>query len=90
MSSEARPDGRQEGIAGLREERRARRSSWLGAGSLACPSCDAPAPLLASPAAPATPLGCPYCNHVGVVRDFLSLGEPLRAPRVNVFVRLAP
>ena len=87
MSSQSRPDGRPEDLAALREERRSVRTSWLGTGSLACPSCDAPAPLLENPATPATPLGCPYCNHAGSVRDFLSLTAPHRAPRVNVFVR---
>lgn len=88
MSAEARqPDGRPDKLPGLHEERRASRSSWLGLGSLACPECDAPAPLLTSPASPGTPLGCPYCEHTGTVRDFLTLGEPHRAPRVNVYVR---
>jgi hypothetical protein len=86
MGAEAQPDG----IPGLREERRSRRTNWLGTGSLSCPKCDAPAPLLARRAAPTTPLGCPFCDHSGKVSDFLSLAEPHRAPRVNVFVRLAP
>ncbi len=81
------PEGRPEEIAGLHEERRARRSAWLGVGSLACPQCDAPTPLWATTATPGTPLGCPYCAHAGSVRDFLSLREPHRAPRVNVYVR---
>src|ERR1700760_4647123 len=89
VSGEARPDGRAEGVAGLREERRSRRTSWMGVGSLSCPVCDAPTPLLESPATPQTAFGCPYCDHAGPVRDFLSLAEPLRAPRVNVYVRLA-
>jgi hypothetical protein len=74
--------------AGLREERRSWRTGWLGTGSLACPECDAPAPLLDGPAQPSTPLGCPYCAHTGALRDFLSMAEPHRAPRVNVFVRI--
>ena len=89
VASDARPDGRREDVAGLHEERRSRRTSWLGTGSLSCPRCDAPTPLLAMQAVPTTPLGCPFCDHSGEVRDFLSLTEPHRAPRVNVFVRLA-
>ena len=83
-----RPDGMSEELPALREEQRARRSSFIGAGSLACPSCDAPAPLVASPAAPSSALACPYCDHAGVVRDFLPMGDPLRPARVNVFMRL--
>jgi hypothetical protein len=64
------------------------RTDFMGVGSLACPVCDAPAPLLHSPAGPETPLGCPYCDHAGAVRDFLSLRAPARAPRVNVYARL--
>jgi DNA-directed RNA polymerase subunit RPC12/RpoP len=60
----------------------------MGMGSLACPSCDAPTPLLERRASITTALGCPYCSHSGTVRDFLTLAEPHRAPRVNVFVRL--
>jgi hypothetical protein len=74
-------------VPGLFEERRSWRSTFLATGALACPECDAPAGLFEQPAGPATPLGCPYCNHTGAVRDFLTFGEPLRAPRVNVFVR---
>lgn len=88
MASDFRPEGKADELAALREERRARRSNWLGYGSLACPECDAPAPLLESPASLVTPLGCPYCGLAGSVRDFLSLSEPHRAPRVNVYVRL--
>ena len=82
------PQIRREDLAALHEERRAGRSSWLGTGSLSCPQCDAPAPLLDGPATPSTLLGCPYCDHAGSVREFLSLSAPHRAPRVNVFVRL--
>jgi hypothetical protein len=31
---------------------------------------------------------CPVCDHAAAVRDFLSLSQPPRTPRVNVFVRL--
>jgi hypothetical protein len=83
-----RPDSRPEEVPGFHEERRSWRSGFVGTGSLACPRCDAPAPLLSEPAGPTSLLGCPYCEHTGAVRDFLTFGEPLRAPRVNVFVRM--
>jgi hypothetical protein len=81
-------DGRREAVPGLHEERRSTRSDFVGVGGLACPVCDAPAPLLEWPAGPSTPLGCPYCTHAGTVRDFLSLRAPARAPRVNVYARM--
>jgi hypothetical protein len=90
VSPQLRPDGRPEELAGLREERRSIRASRLATGSLACPMCDAPAPLLDGPATPATPLWCPYCDHAGRLHEFLSLSPPQRAPRVNVFVRARP
>jgi hypothetical protein len=88
MSVRRAADGRREQVPGLREERRTGRTGFVGTGSLACPVCDAPAPLLRSPAEPATPLGCPYCSHTGAVRDFLSLASPPRAPRVRVYASL--
>ena len=63
----------------LIEERRAR-SGHLATGTLACPLCDAPVALATGFAGPADPLGCPYCDHSGAVRDFLSLGRR-RGPR---------
>jgi hypothetical protein len=72
-------------VVDLREERRIARSGRLASGTLACPRCDAPvAP--AGPVTPAQPLGCPYCEHAGAVRDFLTLGEPTRPARVVVRV----
>ena len=67
------------------EERRAP-SGVLAHGSLACPECDAPAPL-AEPAGPAAPLSCGWCGRAGAVRDFLTLGEPTRPARVTVRLR---
>jgi len=55
-------------------------------GSLACPSCDAPAPL-AVPLGPGDPLACGWCGRAGAVRDFLTLGAPTRPARVVVRVR---
>jgi len=70
------------------ELRRGHRSGWLGSGTLACPRCDAPVALVVGPAAPADPLGCPFCLHLGAVRDFLSMAAPARPARVEVRVRL--
>jgi hypothetical protein len=76
MAFERRPDQ-------LIEERRTR-SGHLASGTLACPLCDAPVALAAAFAGPADPLGCPYCDHAGAVRDFLSLAAPSRPARVAV------
>jgi hypothetical protein len=62
------------------------RTGHLASGTLACPRCDAPVALATGPAAPADPLGCPYCAHAATVRDFLSLGDPTRPARVAVRV----
>jgi hypothetical protein len=67
----------------LHEERRTR-SGRLATGTLACPLCDAPVALAFGFAGPADPLGCPYCDHTGAVRDFLSLAGPSRPARVAV------
>lgn len=75
-------DGRPVGRI-VHEERRPARTSHVASGSLACPGCDAPV-ALASPAAPADDLACPYCSHAGAVRDFLSLAAPTRPARVDV------
>jgi hypothetical protein len=72
-------------VAGAREERRSR-SSRLAAGTLACPSCDAPVALTTGPVSPADALACPFCAHAGAVRDFLSLSAPSRPARVEVRV----
>jgi hypothetical protein len=69
----------------LSEERRIR-SGHLATGTLACPLCDAPVALASAFAGPSDPLGCPYCDHSGAVRDFLSLAAPSRPARVAVRV----
>ena len=69
--------------AGTHEERRRARSTWLVAGTLACPRCDAPV-ALAGPTGPAERLRCPFCYHGAPLRDFLTLGEPTRPARVEV------
>ena len=71
-----------------RHERHQSESSWdLATGTLACPGCDAP--VLPSPGgmSPADPISCGFCQTVGAVSDFLSLGEPTRPTRVAVRVR---
>lgn len=60
----------------------------MAAGTLACPSCDAPVLLTAPSMAPTDPLACGYCGHAGALRDFLSLAVPTRPTRVEVHVRL--
>jgi hypothetical protein len=76
MAFERRPEQ-------LIEERRIR-SGQLATGTLACPLCDAPVALAGAVAGPADPLACPYCDHGGAVRDFLSLEAPSRPARVAV------
>lgn len=71
----------------LIQERRIR-SGHLATGTLACPLCDAPVALATGFAGPSDPLGCPYCDHTGAVRDFLSLAPPSRPARVAVRVIL--
>lgn len=78
MAFERRPEH-------LIEERRMR-SGHLATGTLACPTCDAPVALAGTFAGPADALGCPYCEHDGAVRDFLSLEAPSRPARVTVRV----
>jgi hypothetical protein len=69
------------------EERRATRSSRLAAGTLACSRCDAPVAVGASALSLGERLTCPFCQHRGPVRDFLSLAAPTRPARVVVRVR---
>ena len=78
---------RPEGLAAGQEEiRRVVRSRHLGDGTFACPQCDAPvAP--AGRMRPADPVGCPYCDHWGLAREFLTLGVPTRPAHVVVRVR---
>jgi hypothetical protein len=87
MAFERRVDGtegqRPEPVTHL-EERRVR-AGHLATGTLACPLCDAPV-ALAGGIGPADRLGCPYCDHSAVARDFLSLAAPPRPARVAVRV----
>jgi hypothetical protein len=69
------------------EEIRPGHSGLLAVGTLACPRCDAPV----SPGDRALTLresiGCPFCGHAGVVRDFLSLATPARPAVVEIRLR---
>jgi hypothetical protein len=75
-----------ERLAG-RHEWREERAWHLATGTLACPSCDAPALPAAGGASPSDALTCGFCLHSGALRDFLSLAEPTRPTRVAVRVR---
>ena len=77
-------EDRREDTVEIRHERR--RSGVVAHGTLACPRCDAPtAPhgRLSMGAA----LVCPFCDHAGTTRDFLSLASPARAAHVVVRLR---
>ena len=75
------------GIDGIvHEERRIAHSTVVAVGTLACPSCDAPVALGGERVSPPDPLYCPFCNHQGPARDFLSLDPPVRPARVAVRV----
>ena len=76
------------GPAETHELRRRARAGHLGTGTLACPRCDAPIALAGGPTSVLDGLGCPFCQHWGRVRDFLSLAAPARPARVEVRVRL--
>lgn len=74
------------GPADLHEHRHARAASYLASATLACPRCDAPVALGARGLTPAHHVACPYCDHGGPLRDFLTLGEPTRPMRVELHV----
>lgn len=73
-----------EDTAEIRFERR--RNGIVAAGTLACPSCDAPVAPEGRMRLTAA-LACPFCSHRGPVRDFLSLATPTRP--AHVVVRLS-
>jgi hypothetical protein len=60
----------------------------LGAGTLACPGCDAPVAITGAHR-PHDGLSCPYCGRSGALRDFLSLAAPTRPARVEIRVVFA-
>lgn len=77
---------RDRAVAPLREVRLDARRGLLATGTLACPECDAPVALGGRAVGPAHPLSCPYCEHAGPLREFLSLAAPSRPARVEVRV----
>jgi hypothetical protein len=85
-SEPVRPDP-VERLDGTYEQRRDARYARIAAGTLACPRCDAPVALSAGPVGPSEGLACPFCDHAGLVRDFLSLTAPSRPARVDVRIR---
>jgi hypothetical protein len=73
---------------GGRHELRREQAVWhLATGSLACPACDAPVFPEAGGMAPHDAMACGFCDHIGALRDFLSLAEPTRPTRVDIRVR---
>jgi hypothetical protein len=86
-SDPVRPLGR---LSGSEELRRVGRSSRLAGGTLACPACDAPVSPGPRALTPTDFIGCPFCYHGGVVRDFLSLRTPGRPARVDIRVVSRP
>jgi len=75
------------GGAAQEEVRRRSAGTRVAAGTLACPSCDAPTAPPARPLSPVELLACGYCRHRAPVRDFLSLEPPTRPTRVVVRIR---
>jgi hypothetical protein len=69
------------------ELRRSHDARRVATGTLACPSCDAPAAIGPGPMALADDLVCGFCSHQGTVRDYGSLGRPTRPTRVVVRIR---
>ena len=69
------------------EEIRPGHSGLLAVGTLACPHCDAPVSPGDRPLTLREPIGCPFCGHTGVVRDFLSLQTPARPAVVEIRLR---
>jgi hypothetical protein len=66
------------------EKRQAIRSTLIGEGTLACPTCDAPVATGGHPLLLTDQLTCPFCRRLGPARDFLSLAPPSRPARVVV------
>jgi hypothetical protein len=70
------------------EERRSTRSGYVCSGTLACRHCDAPVSAGERGLTLTEELLCPFCEHRGPVREFLSIGPPTRPARVVVRVSL--
>jgi hypothetical protein len=75
-------------VPGQVEQRRAIRAGVLCDATLACARCDAPISTGGRALAIAERLICPFCDHRGPVRDFLSLAAPTRPARVVVTLSL--
>jgi hypothetical protein len=75
------------------EEHRVARTGVVAVGTRAGPSGVAPVALGESRVKPSDVLACPFCDHHGFARDFLSLEPPVRPMRVAVRItmpRVAP
>jgi hypothetical protein len=73
------------GIEHVDLDPRINRVRRLGAGTLACPGCDAPVGI-GGAMRPHDTLSCPYCGQRGALREFLSLAAPTRPARVEIRV----
>jgi hypothetical protein len=69
-------------------KRRADDNGVIATGTIACPHCDAPIAIGQREIALTDTLTCPFCEHHGVVRGFLSLAVPTRPTRVQVRLRI--
>jgi uncharacterized paraquat-inducible protein A len=72
----------------VHEERRTTRSTVVAHGTFACPQCDAPVSLAGKTLKPPDLVDCPFCDHHGRARDYLSLRTPGRPARVTVRITL--
>lgn len=70
----------------IHEHKRTVRGTRLAAATLACDRCDAPIAIGPEPLSVVDKLVCPYCEHRGTARDFLSLEVPTRPAHVVVRV----
>jgi hypothetical protein len=73
-------------VGWVEQDRHPATTGHLGVGSLACPRCDAPVSIGPAPVRPDRGLVCPFCDHSGALREFLSLSVPTRPARVVVRV----
>jgi hypothetical protein len=80
--------GRHAMVPAHEERRRAARAGVIASGTLACARCDAPVAPGPRALSLTDQLSCPFCDHSGVVRDFLSLAAPNRPARVTIRVAL--
>lgn len=69
-------------------KRRADREGVVATGTIACSRCDAPVAIGPGEVRISDRLSCPFCDHRGPVREFLSLALPTRPTRVAVRLRV--